>query len=306
MGRANILPALAAWAVIAGVHIVSLAAGQSTFSITDMARQTEQTGSVPDEISAAVAASSVAVLPTLSAENCAENLLNSTAELFSAFAPCIASRSASEPCCQAVETTFTSEKFYGCLCHPVLLNTVISQANAFLPGASALIPDTLNNCTSEYGSPLAFYGQNNGSHTCDPSVIVDVDATLEVSAIDSAASALPLPTAMSRAEDDDDAADAQGAATSQGIEGDAASMDTALTLLSVLTVEQCGANLISNKDALFGAVAPCVMASEATEACCASVENIFKVDNEEFGGCLCHSEVVDGIYREAEGFMPGE
>ena len=60
MGRANILPALAAWAVIAGVHIVSLAAGQSTFSITDMARQTEQTGSVPDEISAAVAASSVA------------------------------------------------------------------------------------------------------------------------------------------------------------------------------------------------------------------------------------------------------
>ena len=110
---------------------------------------------------------------------------------------------ASEPCCQAVETTFTSEKFYGCLCHPVLLNTVISQANAFLPGASALIPDTLNNCTSEYGSPLAFYGQNNGSHTCDPSVIVDVDATLEVSAIDSAASALPLPTAMSRAEDDD-------------------------------------------------------------------------------------------------------
>ncbi len=300
--RAHILAA--ALLIACGPH---LAAGQ-TFSTQDMARQAP-TEAGSDELSAAVAASSV-VKPELSAEMCADNLLNATAELFGAFAPCIAARFASESCCSAIETTFvTSEKYTGCLCHPVLMNTVISQANAFMPGASALIPDTLNNCTSTYGTPLAFYGQNNGSHTCDPSVIVDVDATLEVSAIDSAASALPLPTAMSRAEDDasdNEAADAQGAATSQGIEGDAASMDTALTLLSVLTVEQCGANLISNKDALFGAVAPCVMASEATEACCASVENIFKVDNEEFGGCLCHSEVVDGIYREAEGFMPGE
>ena len=32
---------------------------------------------------------------------------------------------------------------------------------------------------------------------------------------------------------------------------------------------------------------------------------MFRPTNEDFGGCLCHKEVVDGIFAEAEGFLPG-
>jgi hypothetical protein len=277
---------------------------------------------------AALAASSahatVVDIPLQTADECGATLQNSTSELIISFSPCLVSSGASEECCRALEDTFafTNEKFGGCLCHPILMNTVMQLAEGFMPGASALIPTAMDECVANYSSEFAYYGQTSGAAMCDPSVFVDVDA------VDSSVLQTFMPTSMS-ADSEPKAVDSQDAEKDEGEVGTAADssadvtttevveeenadagsssneVDTALTIFSVLTVEECGLNLVNGKDQLIGALTPCIIAEAPTLTCCRAVENVFKYENEDFGGCLCHSQVMEGIFAEAEGFLPG-
>ena len=55
-------------------------------------------------------------VPSKTAEGCGATLQNSTSDLIIAFSSCLASESASEACCGAIESTFAFEndKFGGC------------------------------------------------------------------------------------------------------------------------------------------------------------------------------------------------
>jgi len=239
------------------------------------------------------------VIPTKSPQECGATLQNSTSDLIVAFSSCLASSSASPTCCESIEKTFThtNEKFGGCLCHPILMNTVMELADGFLPGASSLIPDVMHNCTTDaqYASNFAYFGQTNGVSMCDPSVLVDVDAT------DSSILEAYMPPVNAQSVDSESASPADDASE----EENKRKMDSALTVFTVLTAEECGANLLTGKDQLIGALTPCILAEAPTQMCCRAVEEVFRPTNEDFGGCLCHKEVVDGIFAEAEGFLPG-
>jgi len=241
-------------------------------------------------------------VPAQTPEQCSDSIQNSTTDMLIAFSGCLASNSASTACCSAVESTFafSNEKFGGCLCHPILMNTVMQLADAFLPGASTLIPEVMDNCTRDYASEFAYFGQTHGTSMCDPSTLVDVDAvdeTILAAYLPAAEGDEPNVNAQSR---DDSQASAEDAGSSSS-----ASMNDALTVFSVLTVEQCGVNLLGGQDQLIGALTPCILAESATQTCCSAIENVFRADNQDFGKCLCHKEVMDGIFAQAEGFLPG-
>mmetsp|Transcript_7363 Transcript_7363/g.18893 ORF Transcript_7363/g.18893 Transcript_7363/m.18893 type:complete len:375 (+) Transcript_7363:182-1306(+) len=245
-----------------------------------------------EEIEYAANAAIVKNIPAISSDQCAENLQNGSTELMMAFAPCLGTTSASEECCNAVEETFAfaNEKFGGCLCYPIVMNTVIELADSFMPGASSLISDALDGCTANYTSSFGFYGQDAGTVQCDESVFVDVDSTFDISGIVTASSGY---------------LDESGLPTVPDANTTDHNMDTALTLLGVLTVEECGVNLMSQKDVLISSMAPCIIAEEPNAMCCSAVEETFSYSNPDFGGCLCHEQVMDGIFAEAENFMPG-
>ena len=192
------------------------------------------------------------------------------------------------------------------------MNTVMQLADGFMPGASALIPNSMDECVANYSSEFAYFGQTSGAAMCDPSVFVDVDA------VDSSVLQTFMPNSMS-ADSEPKAVDSQDAekdgeeeeevgadVTTTEVENAASSdVDTALTIFSVLTVEECGLNLVNGKDQLIGALTPCIIAEAPTLSCCRAVEDVFRYENEDFGGCLCHSQVMEGIFAEAEGFLPG-
>lgn len=253
-------------------------------------------------------------VPSKTAEGCGATLQNSTSDLIIAFSSCLASESASEACCGAIESTFAFEndKFGGCLCHPVLINTVTELAESFLPGSKELIPAVMNDCVASggnYSARFAFYGQKSGMEQCDPSVTVDTES------VDVGILGGLVPTVGAQSKDSEDgigSAELEAAfgkiSQDQNQSAPAVAeshMDTALTVFSVLTVEDCGANLQEGKGQLIGALTPCIIAEAPTKGCCAAVEKVFRPDNPDFGRCLCHKEVMDGIFEEAEGFLPG-
>ena len=255
-------------------------------------------------------------VPALSPEQCGETIQNSTTEMIIAFSSCLATSSASEACCSAIENTFAfkNAKFGGCLCHPVLMNTVMQLAEGFLPGSNELIPTVMRDCVApdgDFASAFAFYGQTEGSEQCDPSVVEGVD----VDAVDSDILGELAPTvgAQSReAKVDNETEIAIDTETPDNeteivteTEAPARNMDQALTVFSVLAVEDCGANLLEGQSELIGALTPCIIAEAPTQTCCSAIENVFKPTNENYGGCLCHKEVMDGIFLQAEGFLPG-
>ena len=183
-------------------------------------------------------------------------------------------------------------------------------AEGFLPGSKELIPIVMNDCVApdgNYSSSFAFYGQEAGSEQCDPSVTVDTDA-VDLSVLGDLGDLVPTVGAQSKDEtaDEDAAAEAElPRAQTEAEAGSGRSMDQALTVFSVITAEDCGANLLKGKSDLIGALTPCIVAEAPTRVCCSAVEDVFRPDNEDFGGCLCHKEVMDGIFAEAEGFLPG-
>ncbi|QDZ20642.1 hypothetical protein HOP50_04g31640 [Chloropicon primus] len=241
-------------------------------------------------------------VPALTPEECGATIENSTTDMIIAFSSCLATDSASEACCGAVQDTFAfeNEKFGGCLCHPVLMNTVMELAEGFLPGSKELIPRVMNDCVDpdgNYSSSFPFYGQASGSEQCDPSVLVNTDA-VDLSVLGELA-----PTVGAQSKDTEEEAPAAGG--SDAPDQADRRMDTALTVFSVVAAEDCGANLQSGKGELIGALTPCIIAEAPTQECCNAVEQVFRPDNERFGGCLCHKEVMDGIFDEAEGFLPG-
>ncbi len=147
------------------------------------------------------------------------------------------------------------------------------------------------------------YSRQHGTAMCDPSVLVDVDAVDETIL----AAYLPAQEGDSAAEPNVNAQskDAEAPAEEAAGSGEEASMNDALTIMSVLTVEECGVNLLGGQDQLIGALTPCILAEAPTQTCCAAIENVFRADNADFGKCLCHREVMDGIFAQAEGFLPG-
>ena len=183
------------------------------------------------------------------------------------------------------------------------MNTVMELADGFMPGASTLIPSVMDECVSaNYSSAFAYFGQTEGDAMCDPSVFVDVNAT-DATFLETFLPA-STPTSTSEEEPQVTAMSGQGS-QDMPVDGANNNVDTALTIFSVLTVDECGDNLINGKGQLIGALTPCILAEAPTQTCCSAIENIFKLENADFGGCLCHQEVMDGIFAEAEGFLPG-
>ena len=209
----------------------------------------------------------------LSVEECGANLDANRASLISALGPCIASNGASDMCCSALEATFgaANAETGGCLCYGSLVRAILAEARAFVPQAETMLPEALATCGTEYGVQVPWSLESGpGEGACKGYVDVPQD----------------------------DQGPVHG---SQAVDVIA---EQSVNLFSILTVEACSTNLNSERSIMAQALQPCMLSMGASEKCCDALEEAFGKDNEAFGYCMCHPEVLDGVVAEAAVFLP--
>ena len=209
----------------------------------------------------------------LSVEECGLNLDANRASLIGALGPCIASNGASDMCCSALENTFGAgnAETGGCLCYGSLVSAILEEARAFVPQAETMIPAALSACEADYGTVVPW------SLDSGPGV------------------------GLCHGYEDIPSEDQGPVRGSQAVDVIA---EQSLNIFSILTVEACSTNLQSERAAMAQALQPCILSMGASEKCCDALEEAFGGDNEVFGHCMCHPEVLDGVVEEAAAFLP--
>ena len=234
---------------------------------------------VHDEVTGLAAQDQVAELHSahpagkLSVEECGANLDANRASLISALGPCIASNGASDMCCSALEATFgaANAETGGCLCYGSLVRAILAEARAFVPQAETMLPEALAMCGTEYGVQVPWSLESGpGEGACKGYVDVPQEDLGRVHG-------------------------------SQAVDVIA---EQSVNLFSILTVEACSTNLNSERAAMAQALQPCMLSMGASEKCCDALEEAFGKENEAFGYCMCHPEVLDGVVAEAAVFLP--
>lgn len=209
----------------------------------------------------------------LSVEDCGLNLDANRASLIGALGPCIASNGASDMCCSALEGTFgaANAETGGCLCYGSLVTAILGEARAFVPQAETMIPEALAACEADYGTQVPW------SLDSGPGV------------------------GLCHGYEDVPPEDQGPVRGSQAVDAIA---EQSMNIFSILTVEACSSNLQSERAAMAQALQPCILSMGASEKCCDALEEAFGGDNEVFGHCMCHPEVLDGVVEEAAAFLP--
>ena len=209
----------------------------------------------------------------LSVEECGLNLDANRASRISALGPCIASNGASDMCCSALEGTFgaANAETGGCLCYGSLVTAILEEARAFVPQAETMIPEALAACEADYGTQVPW------SLDSGPGV------------------------GLCQGYEDVPPEDQGPVRGSQAVDAIA---EQSMNIFSILTVEACSSNLQSERAAMAQALQPCILSMGASEKCCDALEEAFGGDNEAFGHCMCHPEVLDGVVEEASAFLP--